>query len=92
MRPQIKKFKDGDRVRIKETGFIGNIVKIYFDQEYNSELYVICKVKLDASGFSNIKDVKDITRYLEELPKKIKTTLECKTVKLNSEDDLAKLS
>lgn len=86
------KFKEGDKVRIKDGNFEGNIVKIYFDQRVNDNVYVVCKVKLDAPELNPPKSLEEVPAYLESIPSKIKTELKCVTYKLDSEDEMELIS
>ncbi len=80
-------YKEGQKVKIKDNGFIGYIVKIYYDQKRQCDLYVICNAVLNAPEFKET-NLQDALKYIEDLPKNITTKLNCFTVNLETPDDL----
>lgn len=83
--------KEGDKIRITSTGLEGYLVKTYYDASRKTDLYVICNVKLDIPPYEKSKDIKTVLRYLEDLPKKIKTILNCQTIGLDYSDEIEKV-
>ncbi|OGZ00558.1 MAG: hypothetical protein A2946_02300 [Candidatus Liptonbacteria bacterium RIFCSPLOWO2_01_FULL_53_13] len=83
--------KEGDKVRITSTGLEGYLVKIYYDVDRKTNLYVICNVRFDVPPHENPKDINAALRYLEDLPKNIKTMLNCQTIGLDSPDEIEKV-
>jgi len=84
------KIKVGEKVQISSLDFGGYLVAKYRHPTQDRDVYVVCNVKLDAPKFAG-KNFDDALQYIESLPKNIRTELECKSVILDSPEEMQKV-
>jgi len=84
---KVGKFKVGQKVRVRDTGLEGTLVRIYLDGERNEWVYLVCSAKLIAPPLVDSKDLQEVLDYIKNFSENIETKLICTAFTLDSEDD-----